>query len=146
MPLLHPNRHGHPISGHAEYEDDLQFIYQAGIRAIVSLVDYPSLPEIYRAAGFDVRSMPVRDGTAPSLEQFASFVAFVDEQRALDRPVAVHCLAGRGRTGTVIAGYLIARCATAEAALAHVRRLVPQAIETRVQLQFLSEVANRGIR
>jgi atypical dual specificity phosphatase len=47
--------------------------------------------------------------------------------------VAVHCGAGLGRTGTLVACYLVAGGLSAEDAIAKVRRLRPGSIETAEQ-------------
>jgi len=140
MPLIHQERRERPASAPDAYSDDLQFLYRAGVRAIVCLLDLPSLAQIYSSAGFAVHMMPVTDGGSPTHEQFTAFVRFVDHQRSVGRPVVVHCVAGRGRTGTVIAGYLIAQGYTLDAALAHVRSLQPLAVETPQQLHFLRNI------
>jgi hypothetical protein len=140
MPLLHQERRERPASAPDAYSDDLQFLYGAGVRAIVCLLDFPRLAQIYSNAGFAVHMMPVADGGSPTHEQFTAFVRFVDHQRWVRHPVVVHCVAGRGRTGTVIAGYLIAQGGTLDAALAHVRSLQPLAVETPQQLHFLRNI------
>ena len=43
--------------------------------------------------------------------------------------VAVHCLAGRGRTGTVLAAYFVHRGLSAREAIQKVRDLRPGSIE-----------------
>lgn len=112
--------------------DDLAVWHELGIRAVVSLVeqrlDFP---------GFDALHLPVPDFTAPTSEQLRRAIEFMDEQIAAGRPVAVHCLGGKGRTGTVLAAWLIAHGESAEHAVAEVRALRPGAIETDAQLACL---------
>src|SRR5262249_19799577 len=118
MPLLHPRRR-ELLSGRAEdFQDDLLLLHRFGIGAMVSLLTLPDLE-------------------APSISQFHEFLKFMKRQRLLGNKVAVHCVAGRGRTGTVLAGYLIAEGATVNSAIARVRRLQPGAIETPAQEEFL---------
>src|SRR5213594_3320997 len=64
---------------------------------------------VYESAGFAFLCLPIPDGHAPTMEQAPEFVRFVNEQRKIQRPVAVHCEAGLGRTGTMLAVYLIAQ-------------------------------------
>ena len=140
MPLIHPERResfGGPLNA---FRDDLPLLVQAGIGAIVSLLNIPGDAAVYSSAGFGYHLMPIPDGAAPGIEQFIGFLRFVREQRALDRVIAVHCAAGLGRTGTVLAGYLIAKGASARSAVARIRAARPGAIETSEQLQFLYDL------
>jgi len=66
IPLLHPERHDYPESALDAYRDDLPLLHRAGIRAILCLLDFPSLAQIYSSAGFAVHMMPVADGDVPT--------------------------------------------------------------------------------
>ncbi|MDB6028225.1 MAG: hypothetical protein JWM68_4448, partial [Verrucomicrobiales bacterium] len=94
-------------------------------------------------AGFDFMHLPIADGAAPSFEQAAEFVRFVDAQQTMKRAVAVHCEAGIGRTGTMLATYLIAKGETATGAIRRVRVVEKSAVETVQQIRFLEDYARR---
>jgi protein-tyrosine phosphatase len=126
-----------------DFDDELQTLYSAGVRAVVSLLNIPTDSLVYHAAGFAFLCLPVPDGGAPTMEQADEFVRFVAEQRAANRPVAVHCEGGLGRTGTLLAAYLIAQGEGAVEAIGHVRAVESVAIETARQIQFLEEYERR---
>jgi hypothetical protein len=137
MPFVHPQRRenfGGPLEA---FSDDLPVLAQAGIGAVVSLLNIPGDAAVYASAGFGYHLMPIPDGAPPSVAQFVDFLRFFREQRALDRVIVVHCAAGLGRTGTVLAGYLIAGGASVESAIASIRQARPGAIETSEQVRFL---------
>ena len=141
MPFLHVERRLNGGGELSAFDDELPMLFSAGIRGVVSLLNIPTDAAVYTSAGFAFQCLPILDGGAPSLEQAASFVAFVEHQRAEGRPVAVHCEAGLGRTGTVLAIYLITQGESAQGAIARIRALEPLAIETPRQVRFLEEYA-----
>jgi atypical dual specificity phosphatase len=142
MPYIHPERRLHGGGALRAYDDDLPSLYDSGIRAVVSLLNLPADQRIYEDAGFAYLCLPIPDGSAPSLEQTQRFVRFLDEQQLLGRAVAVHCAAGRGRTGTMLATYLISQGVPWLEAIARVRASEPAAIETSRQMGFLKDFGN----
>jgi atypical dual specificity phosphatase len=137
--LFIPNGGG-PLNA---YDDELPELYAAGIRAVVSLLNIATDRAVFESAGFSFLCLPVPDGGAPTLEQAGEFVRFVEEQRQAHRPVAVHCEAGLGRTGTMLAVYLISQGDTAEMAIRRVREVEKVAVETGRQIVFLEEFARQ---
>ena len=118
------------------YDDELKALHLAGVRSVVSLLNIPSDATVYKSAGFTFSCSPMPDGGAPTMEQASEFVRFVTERRAALRPVAVHCQAGLGRTGTMLATYLISQGESAEAAIRQVREVEEVAVETPRQKDF----------
>jgi protein-tyrosine phosphatase len=137
MPYLHPDRRLNAGCASNAYQDELIDLYAVGIRAVVSLLNIPSDTAVYNAAGFAFLCLPLPDGGAPTIEQATEFVDFVDEQRAQNCPVAVHCEGGVGRTGTMLAAYLVSHGNSARVAIARVREVESSAVETKRQIQFL---------
>jgi atypical dual specificity phosphatase len=143
MPFIHPERRMDGGGTLAAFEDELSDLHSAGVRGVVSLLNIPSDASVYESAGFSYLCLPVPDGGAPTFEQAEQFVRFVGEQRAAGRPVAVHCEAGLGRTGTLLATYLIAQGESAAAAIERVRAAEKVAVETPQQIRFLEQYADR---
>lgn len=144
MPFIHPDRRmnsGGPLTA---YDDDLAVLHSAGVRAVVCLLNIFSDAPVYESAGFGFLCLPVLDGGAPTIEQASEFVRFMREQRSAQRPVAVHCEAGLGRTGTMLALYLISEGESAQAAISRVREVEPVAVETSRQIQFLEQYSKSG--
>ena len=86
---------------------------------------------------------PVPDFTPPTQEQIDRMLAFIDEQNDAGRPVAVSCYAGIGRTGTVLACYLVTKGAWPGDAIAEVRQQRPGSIQTPEQEAAVYEYAER---
>jgi len=127
---------GHP-GYRRELTETLDELRRQGVTALVSLDEEGVPDDIIAEQGFAYRHYPCDDFCAPTVEQADDFCRFVDEQNAQGKAVAVHCWAGRGRTGTMIAAYLIHQGESAARALHDVRRY--GGIETPGQEAFLYE-------
>jgi atypical dual specificity phosphatase len=143
MPTIHPERRMAGGGALSAFDDELPGLHAAGVRGVVSLLNIPSDASVYESAGFAFLCLPVPDGGAPTFKQAAEFVDFVQSQRTAQRPVAVHCEAGLGRTGTLLATYLIGRGERAVAAIERVRAVERVAVETSRQIHFLEQYARR---
>ena len=110
--------------------EDLQEACLEGITAVVSLSERPLQRAVLAERGMKYLHLPVEDFTAPTLEQVGEFVQFVDEVRASGGATLTHCHGGIGRTGTMLACYLVKEGLTAREAMEEVRRRRPGSIET----------------
>lgn len=55
----------------------------------------------------DYFHLSIEDYGAPSLEELDNVVDYMSRQIDDGKPVMVHCSGGRGRTGTILAAYLL---------------------------------------
>ena len=125
---------------------DLRSLADAGVRALVLLVDDEELrrwgdPDITargRESGIEVIRRPMPDGSAPRTP--SQMDAIIDDLRRARTAgdVAVACMGGVGRSGTVAACAMVAGGASAAAAIARVRAVRhPNAVETAEQIGFV---------
>lgn len=137
MPYVHPLRYEAGAADLAEFEDELPVLWDAGIRGVIGLLNIPGAPGVYRSAGFDYCWLPMVDGGIPTRDQFTQFLDFMRQQVQSQLPVVAHCVAGLGRTGVLLAAYLVAQGQDPRPAVRQIRAVRPGAVETRRQLDFL---------
>lgn len=101
-------------------ERELSFLVSTGIRALVRLAHEEetgiSSAEVLAGGLVDCYE-PVKDWTAPSQHQIDRVISFMNDSLESGKPVAVSCGAGYGRTGTILACYLVSHGNSAEAAI-----------------------------
>ncbi len=127
----------------AALDADLAALRHRGIEAVLTLTETPLAEGALERHGLAGLHLPIDDLHAPTPEQFLQGLAFIDRQRALGRTVVVHCLVGQGRTGSILAAYLIRGGLHAPAALRQLRAVCPGAVENRDQEQALADFAAR---
>jgi atypical dual specificity phosphatase len=124
-----------------DVDRDLAALCNYGIGALLTLTETALPWGALERHGIRGLHLPVDDFQAPTTTQMLDALAFLDEARAAGRAVAVHCLAGQGRTGTVLAAYLIRGGLSSQQAIAEVRAICPGAIEASPQSTALASWA-----
>jgi len=105
-----------------------------GARLHVNLSQRPTgHGELLTRLGIQEVHIPVADLRPPSPEQLETAVRLLREAVADGGRALVHCDAGLGRTGTVVACYLVTTGLDARAAIAEVRSRRPGSVETYAQ-------------
>jgi atypical dual specificity phosphatase len=129
--------------GRPESAEELDWLRRQGIQVILSLSEDPLRRDWVNNAGLMAVHEPVTDMEAPTQEQLDRCIKVIS--RAIDSKmgVAVHCTAGLGRTGVVLACYLASKDLSADNAIARIRRLRPGSIETQEQADAVVEFARR---
>jgi len=123
-------------------ESEMNELKGMGIGGIVSVMDDPSNLDMYERIGFPYLWLPVKGGTAPSVDQIASLSQFIQQQNDLGLGVAAHCTSGRKRTGTFLAAYLIFTGKSYDQSLVIVQQANPEVELRDAQIIFLKELAN----
>ena len=118
---------------------DGERLRRMGVTALVSLTRRP--PFFDPPEGVSILHLPVPDMTAPSPEQLLQAVRFLDTALDAGGKAAVHCIAGCGRTGTVLAAYLVAKGEEPEEAIRRVREARPGSVETAGQEDAVHDFA-----
>ena len=123
----------------AEY--DLEALKRVGVDSLITLTEAKLESEPLERFGITSYWFPIPDMGAPSQEQAESICQEIDRLLVGNHVVAVHCYAGLGRTGTVLAAYLIWEGQAALAALEAVRRIDTRWVQSTEQVAFLQEFA-----
>jgi protein-tyrosine phosphatase len=129
---------------------DLHDLREAGVQKIVCLAEDGDLarngvedyPREAKAAGFELVRFPIADyDTPPSAEAVDALLAAVLDGVRSGRHTVIHCRAGLGRTGTVVACCLVRLGLEAKRAIEEVRRIRPRTVETPEQVAFVERYA-----
>ena len=124
--------------------EEFQWLREQGIQLVISLTeDAPRRTWINDAGLFSVH-IPVVDMAAPAQEQIDQCIAGIEKAIEKKLGVGIHCTGGLGRTGTMIACWLVQHDGlSARDAITRVRRLRPGSVETEEQEEAIVEFARR---
>jgi len=130
--------------GRPENVVELEAAKTEGVEAIVSLTSTPLNPRIISRLGFTYMHSPLP--AMPSIMQLNQIVQFIESQKSQSHPVLIHCGEGLGRTGTVLAAYLVYNGMHANEAIQFVREKRPGSIQSAEQENAIHEFEKAVIR
>lgn len=98
------------LGGGGLTEADVDWLYDAGFRAIVDLRAEHSDPQAYiRAKGMAFLDMPIDSASHINETQLATFISWAAVQEAAKRPIYIHCTNGWHRAATFAVAWGLAR-------------------------------------
>jgi atypical dual specificity phosphatase len=115
------------------------------IGLLVNLHEMPDPSDLLSRLSATSVHLPVQNSDPPSQAQLDAGVAAIREAIERGTRVAVHCGAGLGRSGTLLAAYLVSDGETPDVAIARVRAARPGAIETLEQERAVHVFASRQL-
>jgi atypical dual specificity phosphatase len=121
--------------------DALHALERLGYDAILTLTEDGLDTAALEEHGYQYLHLPIFNMAAPSIEQGEQAVQFLRERIDAGGQAYVHCYAGYGRTGAILAAYLVATGTGPFAAIERVRTVRPGAIESAAQERFVLDFA-----
>jgi len=116
--------------------NEAQWVIEQGVKSIVTVREEPLDDDWVK----DVNYLHVHsnDMGVPEFDDLVSAVDFIHRRITDNEPVMVHCLAGLGRTGTLLACYLIKyQKMSADDAIQKVREERPGSIQSYPQEEII---------
>ena len=120
--------------------DEMQWVIEQGVKSIVTVKEEPLDDDWVK----DVNYLHVysNDMSVPEFDDLVSAVDFMHSRITNNEPVMVHCLAGMGRTGTLLACYLVKyQKMSADDAIQKIREERPGSIQSYPQEEMIFQFA-----
>jgi len=120
--------------------DEMQWVIDQGVKSIVTVKEEPLDDDWVK----DVNYLHVHsnDMNVPEFDDLTHAINFIHRRITNNEPVMVHCLAGLGRTGTLLACYLVKhQKMSADDAIQKVREERPGSIQSYPQEEMIFQFA-----
>lgn len=122
----------------APIDYDLSLLAKVGITRLITLTETDLDQEALRRHHLTNTHLPIFDREAPSIGQTHMLLMRMQKHIEAGEVLAVHCKAGLGRTGTILAAWMIREGGlTAQDSMLRLRRIEPGFIQSKDQEDFL---------
>ena len=136
-------------SGLPSSRGQILWLKQSGIDTILSLTEDPLPASWLEGSGVTAKHISMIDHAPADPEKLREAADYIAARLKEGRVVLVHCLAGKGRTGSALAAYMIAyEGKGATEAIEHLRQLRPGSVELpqRASVYEFERRLNEGAR
>lgn len=126
------------------YPAEYRYLLDNGVRHLVCLCERKP-PHHDTCPDLQLHHIKIADFTPPTPSQIDKFLSLVEEANSKGQGVAVHCMHGFGRTGTMLACYLVKKKKLSGIeAINEIRRLRQGSIETHEQEKAVVQFYQRN--
>lgn len=115
-------------SGFPQTKKDVDFLITQGISFILVLTTtFPNV--LLNNPNLTIKHLSLVDHSIASVDKILEAIDFIQKSIDSNSGILIHCRAGKGRTGTILASYFINSGLDVQKSIKHIRKLRPGSVE-----------------